>query len=173
VAVATFFFGADFSVMRSNLLDEGSPVISEWGPAHGFESDILMEESRAWNSRFIPCSHTGLSVYDEQYNTMMQTSFETLKKRAFINGGIFLIFFLVFLGLLLTATGYTITNSTSYNVEIEETPFKYLHNYIDLWWAGCALLIGVVLVALRTHPFYICQPLHKRYLVHPELAHSW
>jgi cytochrome d ubiquinol oxidase subunit II len=145
VAVATFFFGADFSVMRSNLLDGSSPVISEWGPAHGFEA-IFSWKNLVLGVAVLFLARTQACLYMMNNITQDANFFESLKKKTFINGGIFLIFFLVFLGLLLTATGYTITNSTSYSVEIEETPFKYLHNYIDLWWAGCALLIGVVLV---------------------------
>lgn len=38
VAVSMFFFGAEFTVSRSSLLDSGSPVISRWVPTHGFEA---------------------------------------------------------------------------------------------------------------------------------------
>ncbi len=74
--------------------------------------------------------------------------FKTLKAKALINGGIFLVFFLWFLGMLLTATGYTVISDGIRTVEVQETPFKYLHNYINLWWAGVTLLLGVVLVLL-------------------------
>ena len=38
VAVSMFFFGAEFTVQRGNLLDTGSPVISRWTLTHGFEA---------------------------------------------------------------------------------------------------------------------------------------
>ncbi len=38
VAVSMFFFGAEFSVRMGNILDSGSPVISQWAPTHGFEA---------------------------------------------------------------------------------------------------------------------------------------
>ncbi len=72
--------------------------------------------------------------------------FKTLKAKALINGGIFLVFFLWFLGLLLTATGYTVISEGIRTVDVQMTEFKYLHNYIELWWAAAALLVGVVLV---------------------------
>lgn len=38
VAVAMFFFGAEFSVTKGNILDSGAPVISVWAPTHGLEA---------------------------------------------------------------------------------------------------------------------------------------
>ena len=38
VAVSMFFFGAEFSVSKGNILDAGSPVISRWAPTHGLEA---------------------------------------------------------------------------------------------------------------------------------------
>ena len=34
VAVGTLFFGAEFTVQKSNLLNPGNPVISTWAPTH-------------------------------------------------------------------------------------------------------------------------------------------
>ena len=38
VAVAMFFFGADFRVEKQNLLVAASPTISTWAPTHGLEA---------------------------------------------------------------------------------------------------------------------------------------
>ena len=38
VAVGTLFFGGAFTVTRTNILDAGSPVISQWAPTHGLEA---------------------------------------------------------------------------------------------------------------------------------------
>ena len=38
VAVAMFFFGAEFTVDRQNILSPQSPVISRWADTHGFEA---------------------------------------------------------------------------------------------------------------------------------------
>lgn len=72
--------------------------------------------------------------------------FKTLRAKALINGGIFVVFFLWFLAMLLTADGYTVISDGIRTVDIELTPFKYFHNYTHLWWAGTALIVGVVLV---------------------------
>ena len=45
-----------------------------------------------------------------------------------------------------TTTGYTVISDGIRTVDVQETPFKYFHNYVDMWWAGATLLVGVVLV---------------------------
>ncbi|MDE6399647.1 MAG: cytochrome d ubiquinol oxidase subunit II, partial [Muribaculaceae bacterium] len=72
--------------------------------------------------------------------------FNSMKKKAFVNGCIFVIFFLWFLAMVLTATGYTVISNADYTVEAISTPFKYFHNLLHLWWAAAVLLAGVALV---------------------------
>ena len=38
VAVGMMFFGAEFEVTKTNILDSSSPVISRWAPTHGLEA---------------------------------------------------------------------------------------------------------------------------------------
>ena len=57
-----------------------------------------------------------------------------------------MVFFLWFLAMLLTTTGYDVTTNADFTVNATPAPYKYLHNYISMWWAGVALLLGVVLV---------------------------
>ena len=38
VAVGTFFFGAEFTVQKGNLLNTAAPAISTWSPTHGLEA---------------------------------------------------------------------------------------------------------------------------------------
>ena len=40
VAVATMFFGAEFTVTKSNILNVQGSTISQWGPQHGLEAII-------------------------------------------------------------------------------------------------------------------------------------
>ena len=63
-----------------------------------------------------------------------------------LNGGIFVIFFLWFLATLLTANGYTVISDGFRTAEVEITPYKYFHNFVDVWQAAVMLLLGVVLV---------------------------
>ena len=38
VAVGMMFFGAEFTVVKTNILDPGAPVISQWVPTRGLEA---------------------------------------------------------------------------------------------------------------------------------------
>ncbi|MDE5807265.1 MAG: cytochrome d ubiquinol oxidase subunit II, partial [Muribaculaceae bacterium] len=72
--------------------------------------------------------------------------FSTLKAKALVNGGVFVLFFLWFLGMLVAADGYTVISDGFRSINVEVTPFKYFHNFCQLWWAGIMLIIGVVFV---------------------------
>ena len=144
VAVSMFFFGAEFTVRRGNLLDTGAPVISQWAPTHGFEAifnwkNLVLGVAVLFLARMQACLYMMNNIEDNEF-------FDRLRNKALINGGIFVVFFLLFLGLVLTADGYTVTMNPDYTVNVSETPFKYFHNYCQLWWAAVALLFGVVLV---------------------------
>lgn len=146
VAVSMFFFGGDFTVTRGNILDAGSPVISQWGPSHGFEAifnarNLVLGFAVFFLARTLACMYIMDRV--DAYSPL---PLKTLKSKALINGIIFVILFLLFLTLLCTATGYTVTSKDGFTVDVQETPYKYFHNLTHLWWAGATLLIGVVLV---------------------------
>lgn len=145
VAVSMFFFGAEFTVTRGNLLDTSSPVISQWAPTHGFEAifnwkNLILGVAVLFLARMQACLYMINNISGDQNFT------ETLRKKALVNGGIFVVFFLWFLAMVCTATGYTVVSDGTRTVSVTETPFKYFFNYVDLWWAGVTLLIGVVCV---------------------------
>lgn len=145
VAVSMFFFGAEFSVSRGSLLDNGSPVISKWVSTHGFEAifnwkNLILGVAVLFLARTQACLYMMNNITDDK------DFFAALKAKALINGGIFVVFFLWFLAMLLTATGYDVTTNADFTVSATPAPYKYLHNYISMWWAGAALLLGVVLV---------------------------
>lgn len=143
VAVSMFFFGAQFTVSRGNLLDTGSPVISQWASTHGFEAifnwkNLILGVAVFFLARMQAALYMMNSITDD-------TAFFTLlKQKALVNGGIFVVFFLWFLAMLLTATGYTVTSDGFRTVSVTETPFKYFHNLISEWWGLILLLLGVV-----------------------------
>lgn len=145
VAVSMFFFGGEFTVNKGNLLIGSSPVISQWAPTHGFEA-IFNWKNLILGVAVLFLARTQACLYMMNNITEDQEFFKSLKVKAFVNGGIFVIFFLWFLGMLLTATGYTVTSEGIRTVDIQETPFKYFHNYTEMWWAGVVLLLGVVSV---------------------------
>lgn len=145
VAVSMFFFGAEFTVTRGNLLDSSSPVISQWAPSHGFEAifnwkNLILGVAVLFLARMQAALYMMNNIADDP------DFFAELKKKAFLNGGIFVVFFLWFLTMVCTTTGYTVSLNPNYTVSVEETPYKYFFNYVHLWWAGVTLLIGVVLV---------------------------
>lgn len=146
VAVAMFFFGADFEVSRGNLLDGSAPVVSHWtNPTHGFEAifnwrNLVLGVAVLFLARMQACLYMMNNIVDDP------AFFKSLKSRALINGGVFLIFFLWFLGLLLSTEGYNIISDGYRTVEVEIVDYKYFHNFCQLWWAAAIFLIGVVLV---------------------------
>ena len=143
VAVAMFFFGGEFTVTRTNLLDASAPVISSWAPTHGFEAifnirNLLLGFAVFFLARTMAAIYIIGSVEKEaEFDRVMRRS-------VIVNGVVFLVFFLTFLAVLLTADGYTMTADGTVTV----TPYKYLDNYLTLWWALVALLAGAVLVII-------------------------
>lgn len=145
VAVSMFFFGGSFTVARGNILDSSSPVISTWAPTHGFEAifnwkNLILGIAVLFLARMQSCLYMMNNITDDP------NFFKVLRSKALINGGIFVVFFLWFLAMLLTATGYTVISKNGVTVDLYDTPFKYLNNFIDLWWAALSLVVGVVLV---------------------------
>lgn len=145
VAVSMMFFGADFTVTRSNILDNGSPVISHWASTHGFEAifnwkNLILGIAVLFLARTQGCLYLlNATSHDKRFEAK-------LRQQTLFNGGIFVVFFLWFLGMLLTSDGYTVTSAPNGMQDVSVTPFKYFKNYCELWWAGVALLLGVVLV---------------------------
>ncbi|MBO5029690.1 MAG: cytochrome d ubiquinol oxidase subunit II [Muribaculaceae bacterium] len=145
VAVAMFFFGAEFQVNRGNLLDGSAPVISTWAPTHGFEAifcwkNLVLGVAVLFLARTMACLYMMNNIADDP------DFFAVLRKRTLVNGGIFVVFFLCFLALVLTATGLRYTTDVLGNETFTAVPYCYALNYIDLWWALAALVIGVVTV---------------------------
>lgn len=145
VAVSMFFFGAEFTVRRGNLLDPGSPVISQWAPTHGFEAifnwkNLILGVAVLFLARMQACLYMMNNITDDQ------NFFTSLKNKALVNGGIFVVFFLWFLTMVCTTTGLTVVSHDGFTTEVTETPFKYFHNLTTMWWDLVILLIGVVAV---------------------------
>lgn len=145
VAVSMFFFGAEFNVVRGNLLDTASPVISTWASTHGLEA-IFNWQNLVLGVAVLFLARTQATLY--MVNNVEDTEFTaTLRRCLLINAGIFVVFFLWFLVMVLTTDGYTARYLANGTTEVTTSvSFKYFHNYVDMWWAGLALLSGVVAV---------------------------
>ena len=142
VAVGTMFFGGEFSIVKTNILDPGATVISQWAPSHGLEA------IGDWRNLLL-----GLVVL---FLARMQAGFYFLnnladdddvtsraRRETIINGGIFVVLFLVFIAVLFTTTGYAYDPATGI---VTADSYRYLFNLIDLWWFGALFLIGVLMV---------------------------
>ncbi|MCM1292085.1 MAG: cytochrome d ubiquinol oxidase subunit II [Bacteroides sp.] len=140
VAVAMFFFGAEFQVTKTNLLDASAPVISTWVPTHGLEA-IVQWRNLVLGVAVLFLARTLGSLYFLKTIAGDAKFLRRQRRSVLVNGVIFVLFFLVFLYLLLTATGVEYTPTG-----MKEVTNKYLYNLIDLWVAGIIFLVGVVLV---------------------------
>lgn len=143
VAVAMFFFGGEFTIGMGNILDPGAPVISCWAPTHGFEA-IFNWRNLVLGFTVLFLARTLAALYfinnipakpDSEFR--MRTRFQVT-----VNGAIFVVLFLVFLFLLLTAKGMAYDAQGNF----EWVDNKYLQNYLALWPALLALLVGTLLV---------------------------
>ena len=140
VAVAGMFFGAEFTVGKENILDVQAATISRWGPLHGLEA-IASWKNLLFGFMVYFLARTLASLYF--INNIDDDEVQKSQHRMLlVNAVIFVVLFL----------GTCVVILTSRGVEIDAggnamwTEYKYLINYIDLWWALAILLIGVALV---------------------------
>lgn len=141
VAVGMFFFGAEFNVTKTNILDGSAPVISQWAPTHGLEA-IVNWRCLVLGLAVLFLARTQASLYfltaighDDEFARRQRRS-------VLINGAIFVVLFLLFLFLLLTTDGQQINPDGS----VKWVSNKYLWNFVEMWPIGVAFLLGVVAV---------------------------
>ena len=140
VAVATMFFGAEFTVTKSNILNVQGSSISQWGPQHGIEA-IFCWKNLLFGVMVFFLARTLASLYfinnidDEEVNASQ-------RHLLLVNAGVFVPLFLAVVVVLLTSPGVGYDDGGN----AQWIPYKYLHNYLSLWWALIILLIGVVMV---------------------------
>ncbi len=142
-AVATFFEGSNFIVTKDNLIDAGSltPVISHWANAsHGLDAllnpwVLVFGLAVMFLARILGILYVMNNVDDEDIRSRGSV-------RLLGNTIPFLILFVAYLIHLLLKDGF------AYNEDgvIFMESYKYLSNFIDMWYLLILLLIGVVLV---------------------------
>ncbi len=138
VAVAGMFFGAEFTVEKGKLLD--AAIISQWGPQHGLEA-ITSGKNLLFGFMVFFLARTLASLYF--INNINDNEVQKSQhKHLLINAVIFVLLFLITCGVILTSAGVEIDAGGSAMWK----PYKYLDNYLRLWWALGALLFGVVMV---------------------------
>ncbi len=141
-AVSTFFFGAEFTVNKAQLGNIDAPTISQWANDwHGLEAVLNL-----WNvclglaifflSRVLAHLFFMNNINDEPI-------FELARRRLPYESGLFLIFFLAYLGRWLTKSGYAV-DPESLSISMEN--YKYLNNLLDMPAVLITLALGIVLV---------------------------
>lgn len=157
-AVATFFNGSNFVVAKDNLVDGfASPIISSWANAsHGL--DALLDP---WNlvlgfAVFFLARILGILYVMNNVND------ENIRSRGSVRlvgcAVPFVLLFVAFLVRTLCKEGYAYDPASGV---IMMEPYKYLHNFLDMWYLAVLLLAGVALVLygiIRTivSKTYIC-----------------
>ena len=141
-AVGTFYTGAEFVVDKAAVTSISMPVISSWAnPLHGLEAalvpqNLLLGLSVLLLTRMLACLYFMGSIADAALR-------ENCRRRLWVEGALFLLFFLTWLGSLLTSAGYAVMpeNGMVYLLE-----YKYFNNLLDMPAVSGVLLLGVVLV---------------------------
>ena len=157
-AVATFFNGSNFIVAKNNLVDGlASPVISSWANgSHGLDAlldpwNLVLGFAVFFLARILGILYVMNNVGDENIRSRGSVRL--------IGAAVpFVVLFVAFLVRTLVKDGYAY-DPTSGVIMME--PYKYLHNFIDMWYLAIVLLTGVVLVLygiIRTvvSKTYIC-----------------
>ena len=150
-AVATFFEGSNFLVAKDNLvsalpsveegLELGSPVISSWANAsHGLDAllnpwVLVFGFAVVFLARILGILYVMNNVDDEDIRSRGSVRL--------IGAAIpFLVLFVAYLVHLLLKDGYAVDQAGAIAME----PYKYLTNFLSMWYLLILLLIGVVLV---------------------------
>ena len=150
-AVATFFEGSNFIVVKDNLINsqfsivnsqfEITPVISHWANAsHGLDAllnpwVLVFGLAVMFLARVLGTLYIINNVNDDDIRS--RAGFQLLASAL-----AFVVLFVVYLVHLLLKDGFAYDDSGLIVIE----PYKYLHNFLDMWYLLIVLLIGVVLV---------------------------
>ena len=139
VAVGTMFFGAEFTVTKTNILNSASSTISQWGPLHGLEA-ILCWKNLLLGFMLLFLARTLAALYLVN-NISDQPMEDKLRKHLLYDAAIFVVLFLAFVAVLFTSKGV----STAAGVASWQD-YKYLDNAIEMWWCLAVFVVGTLLV---------------------------
>ena len=141
-AVGTFFTGAEFTVDRLNLANQGgAAVISQWAtPWHGLEAvaewrNVLLGAAVALLAMTLACQYFMNNIDDE-------TILRRAQSRMRLFGVLFVVCFVAWLLALLLANGRAADAAGTISAE----PYKYLRNLLEMPYVTVVLLLGVVSV---------------------------
>ena len=142
-AVATFFEGSNFIVEKNNLIDVDAitPIISRWANAsHGLDAllnpwVLVLGFAVVFLARVLGILYVMNNVNDEDIRSR--------GRNRLIGAAVpFVILFVAYLVHVLLKEGYAVNEFGFIYME----PYKYLTNFLDMWYLTVVLLIGVILV---------------------------
>jgi len=142
-AVATFFEGSNFIIEKNNLVDMQAltPIISRWANAsHGLDAllnpwVLVFGFAVVFLARVLGILYIMNNVNDEDIRSRGSVRL--------IGAAVpFVILFVAYLIHLLLKDGFAVDDMGRIYME----PYKYLNNFISMWYLLIILLIGVVLV---------------------------
>ena len=142
-AVATFFEHSNFLVAKDNLIDAGAitPIISRWANAsHGLDAllnpwVLVLGFAVVFLARVLGILYVMNNVADEDIRSRGSVRL--------IGAAVpFLVLFVAYLVHLLLKDGFAVNEEGIIYME----PYKYLNNFLEMWYLTVILLIGVVLV---------------------------
>lgn len=141
VAVGMLFFGAEFTVTKTNILDAGAPVISQWAPSRGLEAMCDWRNLLLGFAVFFLARTQGALYFINNIDASREFS-ASLRKKVLVNGAIFAVLFVAFVVVLLLAGGVRSAADSSF----EAVDNIYLHNLLSMWPLAIVFLLGVVAV---------------------------
>ena len=142
-AVATFFEGSNFIVEKNNLIDPEAitPIISRWANAsHGLDAllnpwVLVLGFAVVFLARVLGILYVMNNVDDKDIRSRVPGRL--------IGAAVpFLVLFVAYLVHVLLKDGFAYNDAGYIYME----PYKYLTNFIDMWYLLVVLLVGVVLV---------------------------
>ena len=138
-AVATFFFGSDFTISKSLIAQDGG-IISQWGPLHGLE---VLADWRVVAFGVMVLFLTRVLANLWYINQIDDEDIRSWNRRQLlINAPVFVVLFLAVCAVLLMADGYETVGTH----EFELVENKYFHNLFGNIWPLAFFLVGTVLV---------------------------
>ena len=140
VAVATMFFGAEFTVTKNNILNVQTSAISQWGPHHGLEAiacgkNLLSGVTVLVVARSLASLYFINNINDDEVD-------KSQRHLLLVNAGVFVPLFIAVVVVILTSAGVAYDDSGN----AQWVAYKYLKNFLAMWWALIILLMGVVMV---------------------------
>ena len=142
-AVATFFEGSNFIVEKNNLIDAGAitPIISRWANAsHGLDAllnpwVLVFGFAVVFLARALGVLYVMNNVDDEDIRSRGSV-------RLLGSAVPFVVLFVAYLIHLLLKDGFAVDEMGRIYME----PYKYLNNFIEMWYLLILFLVGVLLV---------------------------